>query len=146
MLDTGLRVPESPIAAALYSGVQTYKGWRVGETFVRATRPKDFYDVRQDMQSLLAPPPSEADVREALSEQNVEQIMMVSALNDRMVNTERAHRDLERITGRQILFITDILRPEGDHAGITDYPELQIRQFEMFLAGDFELLSSESTN
>ncbi len=135
----GLLLPDSHLLASRYSDHMVDEEKEVGEQFVRGTTTESYYEARRDIKSLLfSSSPADVAIRAAFSNDNIGRIITVSSANDRMVDTKKSNKWLQAVTGRHIPHIFDPLRPAQDHAGFTDTPELQLREVEKHLAGDYE--------
>jgi hypothetical protein len=135
----GLAVPDSHTTATLLAWKMQQEKKRLGDRFVRGTGTDLLHKVKDGIHTLRSDALMEQAAHEAYSEEWVDQIIAISALNDRVVNTVRSNEWLEAATGRVIPFHIDPLRTPGDHAGVTDNPEYMVSQIEMSLAGDYEL-------
>lgn len=134
----GILLPNSQFFASKYADRMSEQEAVSEGHFVRGTTPESYYEAKRDLKRLFSGLPAATIIREALSEQNVGQIIAVAAPHDRLVDTEASHEWLQSVTGRHIPYNIDLLRPDGDHAGVTDHPGLQVREIEKYLAGDYD--------
>jgi hypothetical protein len=131
----GLMLPDSHLSSVGFNWRSATLEKKRGESFVRSTGPQSFYEAKNDARVLMSTYTQEEAIREAFDEEHVGSIIAVAAAKDRLVNTGAAANWLQRATGRVVLHHIDTNRKKGDHAGITDEPDFQIRQIERYLAG-----------